>query len=307
MFKAVKNFKLKNMTWQMKNYLSTYLVVTVNIILFFLLALLDIDVVDDGFMSAGYLLYALIEYVFFIPASLIIYGIISYKRTKKIILPNLLLFFTLFIFTFFAANIRKNSVGFQFLGDSLSVASIAVLFSLIPSIITAIDKRVEKRKRAKKDRDGEEIFGDIPTENSVSNTPKPVNMRLQYLKLIAFWGTVLLGFFIATTITKEGIGYSLYYTVFFCPLCALLYGCLTYSLTQKVFLPNLFLYLISTVTYIIADLITLPIALPERNADILDILATSQIFTAPFLVISIALSLFPLLFEVEKKHINDLN
>ena len=77
-------------------------------------------------MAWGWLLLVL-------PSCLIAYGIISYRKTKTILLPNLMLFLTLSLIVF----VKSIATIFWFPTIELLRPFIMTMFSLIVSAITA--------------------------------------------------------------------------------------------------------------------------------------------------------------------------
>lgn len=140
MLKLLSSFKRGLRKTGVKKYFAIYLLAICNFAFFQLLQFLSQTVsprrtIIFGIifvMAWGWLLLVL-------PSCLIAYGIISYRKTKTILLPNLMLFLTLSLIAF----VKSIATIFWFPTIELLRPFIMTIFSLIVSAITA---KVQKSK-----------------------------------------------------------------------------------------------------------------------------------------------------------------
>lgn len=86
---------------------------------------------------------------------LIVYGIVSFKKTKSVIYPNLILLVFIVVFWIFSYIILITQISFTLLLEMAVIIVISLSFSLIPSIITKgimlIADKCGKKKSQKQD------------------------------------------------------------------------------------------------------------------------------------------------------------
>ena len=145
MFRTSQKNKTKISARDRKKFLIAYLVITLNFALFLLSSVLDVDVIDGGFLGLIYLCYVLIEYVLIFLIFPISYGTISYKTIKKVISPNILLFISFVLMCFVFELLRFGEIRLIDIGEMFSFPSIMLVVSLLSSIIAALAQIVRKK------------------------------------------------------------------------------------------------------------------------------------------------------------------
>ena len=155
MIRLSQNLKSKDT----KVYLKTYVYTVLSYSLFLMLGFNDFGLPlslssstwdFDAISTAVYIILFFGLGIFVLPSFLIAHGIISYKRTKKIIAPHILLFVTFALICSLCLYVH----GIVKLGAyirPLSVPAVMTMLSLLVSIITAIVKKA-RQKNEKIDR-----------------------------------------------------------------------------------------------------------------------------------------------------------
>ena len=127
---------------------------------------------------------------------------------------------------------------------------------------------------------------------------KQLHMRTRYLILLLLWIVVSIGFIISMFIkTDTGIvdnAWTLVYVLFVYPICASIYGVLSYRITHKFLIPNLILYFTTLASFSIIFCI-------RGSSELSKVLSVSCVF--PFILCSIS-SLFLGISILIKTHIN---
>ena len=144
--KLMPSFKKGLQGIYQKKYLAIYIATVCNFALLFLWMFLSQEHSSLQTFMSGVFFVLVFGWMFFVlPSSLIAYGIISYKTTKKIILPHFLLFIAFALITFVCLWFK----GVYSLEDcvmSLGFPIAMTILSLIVSIITAIVQKVRKKQ-----------------------------------------------------------------------------------------------------------------------------------------------------------------
>ena len=143
--KSVQNFKHKLHSPDTKAYLITYLMTVLNFVFFLILATIEVDI-EFGTLAMVIYAYIILSWLILgVPSSCVAYGIISYKTTKKIILPHFLLFIA-FVLVTFVCLWFKGVYSLEDCVMSLGFPIAMTILSLIVSIITAIVQKVRKKQ-----------------------------------------------------------------------------------------------------------------------------------------------------------------
>jgi len=136
-------FKIKIEPQYIKKWYITYLITLVNFAVFNVLAFLDFNLKMETLAWIIAIIYSFSESCLIIPCSLIFYGVISYNATKKIIIPNILLFISLGVIVLVIAYLL-NQIAFLGYLALLRLLGIMIAVSLVASIITAVWVKIYK-------------------------------------------------------------------------------------------------------------------------------------------------------------------
>lgn len=137
-------FKIKIEPQYIKKWYITYLITLVNSAVVYASMFHNFTIKMETLAWTIAIIYSLSENFLIIPCSLIFYGVISYNATKKIIIPNVLLFISLGVIALpIAFILRKNVLLVAYLA-LLRLSSIMIAVSLVASIITAVWVKKDK-------------------------------------------------------------------------------------------------------------------------------------------------------------------
>lgn len=150
MLKLKQQIKAELHSKDTKVYFITYCLTVLAVIIFEVVATIDFggllslssSTLDFEAIFAGMYMFFVFNWLLIvIPLSLIAYGIISYKKTKMIILPQVLLFFTFAVVYFVYVYVNHDISTKDYFGELLP-PFILTMVSLVTSIITAIVQKI---------------------------------------------------------------------------------------------------------------------------------------------------------------------